>query len=114
MILNIAAMTGMIRRFRRLCQKCGKIKILYFPMVHFWISFQEIEPANYIIQLFITKFSQEFTDLFSKEPEKCYNIIGFSMEPFSQFSILCCNANRTSIKVAFAHHNTSKYNQSGC
>mmetsp|Transcript_10574 Transcript_10574/g.31170 ORF Transcript_10574/g.31170 Transcript_10574/m.31170 type:complete len:242 (+) Transcript_10574:1238-1963(+) len=75
------------------------------------IDFKVLRLANHVLHIAITKLCHNLTDFFCHEEEVVHDMFGLTREFLSELFVLCCNANRACVEMAFAHHNATHRNK---
>ena len=91
----------------RYMENTRKIQPLRFPVRHTFCGFEQIGATDQVFKFSYADLRHEFAHFFGDEEEKIHDVFGLAGEFFAQYRVLCCDADRTGIQMAFAHHDAA-------
>src|SRR5690606_29927287 len=85
----------------------AEIKTLRFPVLNRLLGIQLVDSADHLVELTEAKLRHDLACLFGDKEQDVDDVLGLAVELLAQFLVLRCNADRTSIQMAFAHHDAA-------
>src|SRR5438128_8272962 len=91
-----------------------KIQAFGLPMLNTLFHVQQVGAANHVTQSAYAECCHDPAKFFCDEEKEVHDVFGLSFEFLAQLGILRCYADRTSVEMAFTHHDATTHHQRRC
>ena len=110
-VLSLAIVDGDAGGRWRLGEQAREIKALRFPMVDQLTSVEHLRLADHLVEGAITHRCHQLTDFLGDKEKEIDDVLGLAAEALAQHRILGRHSDRTSVEMAFAHHDAASGDQ---
>src|SRR5574344_1527813 len=85
-----------------------------FPIAHGTVLLEQVSASNNVVQALEAHLRKLFAHFARNKSEVVHHVGVLADESFAKLFVLCGNACRTSVEVAFAHHDATQCDKGTC
>ena len=112
-ILFDLAVAPHVFRYVGLVENVGEVEPLGFPVFDGFTRFEFVGASNHFVEGADAEFGHDFAHFLGDEVHEVDHMLRITSELGTQFGILCCDADRTGVHLADAHHDAADRDQRG-